>query len=339
MKTLFLAALSLSLFGPAALPAAPVGTAARFVERLAMQKIPDEGCWFSVTYVSPDRLEVGGLPPRFKTARAAGTAIYALVTREDFSALHKLSTDETWHFYAGDPIELLLLKPDGTHEIVVIGPDLLNGQQPQFTVPAGTWMAARPRRDDPSAYSLFGCTLSPGFDYGDYTPGYRDDLQKRYPACAELIAAFTRDAFLHKPTETAPVPTVNPAPATLRPTLLHNTDGPAILVSPGTELHDLVGRTGALRKTSHSLAYFVLAPGTCSGPGYLKTGEELIVILSGQGTALVDGETKPVQAGSILVCKPGVPHGLQAAFDSRLEFYAFVTPAFAPEDYILVPTK
>ena len=337
MKTRFLAVLSLSLFAPAVLPASPVGTAARLVERLAMQKIPDEGCWFSVTYVSPDRLEVGALPPRLKTARPAGTAIYALVTREDFSALHKLSTDETWHFYAGSPIELLLLKPGGTHEIVIIGPDLLIGQHPQFTVPAGTWMAARPQPDDPSAYTLFGCTLAPGFDYGDYTPGYRDDLQKRYPAGAERIAAFTRDAFLHEPRET--VPTAKPAPAAPRPALLHNTRDPAILVAPGTELRELVGRTGALRKTSQSLAYFVLAPGTRSGPGYLKTGEELIVIISGQGTALVDGEIKPVQAGSVLVCQPGVPHSLQAAPDSRLEFYAFVTPAFSPEDYVPVPAR
>jgi quercetin dioxygenase-like cupin family protein len=76
-----------------------------------------------------------------------------------------------------------------------------------------------------------------------------------------------------------------------------------------------------------------------SGPGYLKTGEELILILSGRGTALVDGQIKPVQPGSLVVCKPSVPHGLQAAADSRLEFYAFVTPAFSPEDYVLVPAK
>jgi predicted cupin superfamily sugar epimerase/quercetin dioxygenase-like cupin family protein len=301
-----------------------------------MQKIPDEGCWFSVTYVSPDRLEVGALPPRFKTARPAGTAIYALVTREDFSALHKLSTDETWHFYAGDPIELLLLNPDGHDEVVIIGPDVLAGQQPQFTVPAGVWMGARPLRDHAEAYTLFGCTLAPGFDYGDFTLGYRDDLQKKYPARAALIAELTRQSFTRKPVEPSASP---PSAESASPALFVTNDIPAITISPGTELRELVGLTGAHHNAHYSLAHFTLAPGTLSGPGYLKTGEELILILSGRGTALVDGQIKPVQPGSLVVCKPGVPHGLQAAADSRLEFYAFVTPAFTPEDYVLVPAK
>ena len=316
----------------------PTGAAAQLIAHYKMEKIPDEGCWFKVTYVSPDRIEVGGLPQRFRTSRAAGSAIYALATRTDFSALHKLTTDETWHYYVGDPIELLLLKPDGGDEMVIIGPDVLAGQHPQFTVPAGVWMGARPLRDHAEAYTLFGCTLAPGFDYGDYTPGYRDELQKKYPARHALIAALTREPFATQPivTSPAPAPTAAVAPAVARPVVLLNTDIPALPIALGTALRELVGRTGVQPSERFSLAHFTLAPGTLSGPGYLKTGEELILILSGRGTALVDGQLKQVSAGSVVVCKPGIPHGLQAAADSSLEFYAFVTPAFSPEDYVLV---
>src|SRR5690606_40153176 len=122
------------------------------------------------------------------------SAIYALVTRRDFSAMHRLAQDETWHFYLGDPIELLLLPSDGgLDEVVVLGADLAAGQQPQFTVPAGVWMGARPLRDDPEAFSLFGCTLSPGFADRDYEPGERVALQAAHPAHAALIAALTRE--------------------------------------------------------------------------------------------------------------------------------------------------
>ena len=126
--------------------AAPVGAAAKLIEQLKMEKIPVEGCWFAVTYTSTIKLAGDALPERYGSPRPAGGAIYALVTREDFSGMHRLKTDEIWHFYAGDPIELLLLQPDGRSEVVSLGSDVLAGQQPQFTVPAGAWMGARPAR-------------------------------------------------------------------------------------------------------------------------------------------------------------------------------------------------
>jgi predicted cupin superfamily sugar epimerase/quercetin dioxygenase-like cupin family protein len=311
------------------LPAAPAGPAAELIAHYQMAKIPHEGCWFAVTYVSADRLAPGALPARYATARVAGTAIYALVTREDFSALHRLATDEIWHHYVGDPIELFLLKPDGSAETVILGPDFKAGQHPQFTVPAGVWMAARPRRDHPEAYALFGCTLAPGFDYADYEPGHRADLQARYPAHAALIAAFTRE----EPAPTAAPPSAAPAASSAQH-LLNRADAPAVTAMPGVELRSLVGRAGLAVSEHQSLAHFTLAPGVRSGPAYLKTGRELIVILSGRGSALANGEWRPIGPGSVLVCQPGVPHGLEAASDAPLEFYAFVTPAFSPDDYV-----
>jgi hypothetical protein len=174
-------------------------TAPEIIARLRMEKIPDEGAWFAITYLSNDRIPASGLPSRYAASRLAGSAIYALVTREDFSALHRLKTDETWHFYSGDPIELLLLHPDGRDELALLGPDLLAGQHPQFTVLAGTWMGARPQAATPPAYSFFGCTLAPGFDYADFEPGYRDELVKAYPAQSSLIMDLTRTEFATRP--------------------------------------------------------------------------------------------------------------------------------------------
>lgn len=173
--------------------------APELIARLRMEKIPDEGAWFALTYVSADIIPASGLPARYGGARPAGNAIYALVTREDFSAMHRLKTDETWHFYAGDPIELLLLHPDGREELVLLGPALHAGQRFQFTVPAGTWMGARPQSDAAGAFSLFGCSMSPGFDYADFEPGYRNELEKQHPARASLIASLTRTEFATRP--------------------------------------------------------------------------------------------------------------------------------------------
>ena len=185
--------------------AEPVGPAQKLIALLGMEKIPVEGAWFKVTYGSADQLSAAALPARYGAPRMAGTAIYALVTRGDFSAMHRLRTDEIWHFYVGDPIELLLLHPEGRDEVVILGPDLAAGQRPQFTVPAGVWMGARPLPATASAYALFGCTLAPGFDYADFEPGYRDELQQAYPARRELIGQLTRADWASRPAA-APVP-------------------------------------------------------------------------------------------------------------------------------------
>lgn len=168
-------------------------TAQDLIDHYRMTRIPHEGCWFALTYRSPFELPAGALPDTFgQTSRTAGSAIYALVTREDFSAMHRLAQDELWHFYLGDPIELLLLHPDGRDDIVVLGPDIHSGQRQQFVVPAGVWMGARPLRDAPDAWSFFGCTLCPAFEEHDYKPGRREELQARHPSRADLVHALTR---------------------------------------------------------------------------------------------------------------------------------------------------
>ncbi len=165
--------------------------AQKIIHHLKMANIPHEGPWFLETHKSPDIIE-GVLATRYPETHYAYTAIYAMITDQDFSAMHKLKTDELWHFYEGGPLELLLLHPDGSGETVILGSDLLNGEHPQYLVPAGVWMGAIPMGKGEYSYSLIGNTLSPGFEYEDYTPGERDTLINEYPDFAEAITARTR---------------------------------------------------------------------------------------------------------------------------------------------------
>ena len=141
MKHLGLA-LALAVQGLAANPAAGA-TAQQLIATLKMQLIPGEGAWFAPTYLSPETIG-GEAAAHVAGSHHAYSAIYALETPKDFSALHRLATDEMWHFYGGVPIEMLLLFPDGHGESVVIGPDVLAGQKPQFLVPRGVWQGSRP---------------------------------------------------------------------------------------------------------------------------------------------------------------------------------------------------
>ena len=162
------------------------------VTRLGMRKIPHEGPWFVETHRSRARVE-GTLAARYPSERVAYTAILALMTRESFSAFHRLATDELWHFHDGAPLELLLLGAGRRGTRVVLGADVLRDRHPQYLVPRGTWMAARPIGDAADAYSLIGNTLAPGFEYEDYEAGSRATLLREYPAHEPWILALTRD--------------------------------------------------------------------------------------------------------------------------------------------------
>lgn len=147
-----------------------------------LEPLPREGGLFRRLWAGPERPD----------GRPAGSAIVMLLTAapDDFSALHRLPHDEIWHFYLGDPLEILLLAPDGTSGTAVLGPDVLGGQQVQLTVPGGTWMGARVA--DGGAWSFFGCTMAPGFVYPDYEHGEAADLIARYPHEAARITGLTR---------------------------------------------------------------------------------------------------------------------------------------------------
>jgi predicted cupin superfamily sugar epimerase len=165
-------------------------TAERIRTLLKLEPHPIEGGYFVETYQSALRIPKAGLPDDYPSDRAAGTAIYYLLTPETFSALHKLPGDEIFHFYLGDPVEMLQLKPDGTGEVTVLGHDIVGGMHPQHVVPGGVWQGSRLRAG--GSYALLGTTMSPGFDYADYETGMRASLAQLYPAHSAMIASLTR---------------------------------------------------------------------------------------------------------------------------------------------------
>ena len=151
---------------------------------------PVEGGYFVETYRSADDIPAGGLPSRYGAPRAASTAIYYLLTPDTFSAMHRLASDEIFHFYLGDPVEMLQLRPDGSHQVVVIGPNLEAGQRPQVVVPRDIWQGAR--LIPGGRYALLGTTVAPGFDYNDYETAPRPTLLATHPTAKDLILALTR---------------------------------------------------------------------------------------------------------------------------------------------------
>ncbi len=148
-----------------------------------LEPMETENVLFSQTYVSSG---IGA------DGKALSTAIVALLTDDpqSFSDMHKLPTDEIWHFYLGDAIELLLLDPNGSDEIVVLGHDVSNNEKVQFVVPAGVWMGARLRPG--GNYGLYGNTMAPGYSLADFEGGDSDDLVSQWPQHADLIHALIR---------------------------------------------------------------------------------------------------------------------------------------------------
>jgi predicted cupin superfamily sugar epimerase len=157
------------------------------VRLLALSPHP-EGGFYRETWRSPLSLaSQAGLP--HDGARAASTAIYFLLPAGTFSALHRVASDEAWHHYDGDPLDLPELDDAGAHTVTALGRDLRAGERPQHVVPAGRWQAAVPRG---GRYALCGCTVAPGFDFRDFEMPTRDALVRRFPQHAALVATLSR---------------------------------------------------------------------------------------------------------------------------------------------------
>jgi len=167
-----------------------VRSAREIIALLGLVPHPAEGGYFTETWRSSESLAVSALPARYRGARAAGTAIYYLLDESSFSAMHRLDTDEVFHFYLGDPVEMLLLEPDGGGRVIRLGPDLDAGQRPQVVVPRGVWQGSRLVAGGHVA--LLGTTTAPGFDPADFKPGDRISLISGWPKFADRITALTR---------------------------------------------------------------------------------------------------------------------------------------------------
>ena len=159
-------------------------TAEEIKKLLNLDPHPVEGGFFRRTFTSTGTIEM----PR--GMRSLGSAIYYLIEPGSFSELHVLESDEIFHFYLGDPAEMLHLYPDGSSAVFTLGSDLKAGQHVQLMVPAGVWQGMRLAGD--GRVALLGCTVTPGFNYADYRNAKYAELAAKWPEQAERIRALTR---------------------------------------------------------------------------------------------------------------------------------------------------
>jgi len=166
-----------------------------------MQPLRQEGGFYIETYRAPELLKKEVLlasakpsgkagPPGFPADRNLASTILYLLTAKTISLLHRLKSDEMFHFYLGDAVTMLQLYPDGRSELFALGHDILAGQKVQVLVPKGVWQGAFVRPG--GKFALMGCTVSPAFDENDFETGDRDTLLNQYPDLREYILKLTR---------------------------------------------------------------------------------------------------------------------------------------------------
>jgi len=167
-------------------------TPEQIIALFKLEPLPIEGGLFFQTYKSADTINQGKLPSRYPESKPFGTAIVYLLTDDpnSFSALHKLPTDEIYHFYLGDPVELLQLHTDGSSQRIILGQDLLAGQKVQHVVPRDVWQGSHLLPGGHMA--LLGTTMAPGYTDADFTGGDPHLLIPAYPQRANLIDQLTR---------------------------------------------------------------------------------------------------------------------------------------------------
>jgi len=165
-------------------------TAERIKAILNLKPLTIEGGYFSETYRADQVIPAEWRGGEYDGARRVCTAIYYLLAPGEFSEMHRVKSDEIFHFYLGDPVEMVQLWPDGATRRVLIGTDLAAGMQPQVIVPRGVWQGCRLVAGGKVA--LLGCTVSPGFEYADYESGKREELVRGWPEEREGIEGLTR---------------------------------------------------------------------------------------------------------------------------------------------------
>ena len=154
----------------------------------ALELLPHpEGGWYRETWRAAETIPHGALPAVFGGDRSAGTCIYFLLRGGLPSRLHRIASDEIWHWYQGAPLSVHVLGDDGNCQELRLGPDPSAGQTFQAVVRAGAWFGAESQGD----WSLCGCTVSPGFDFADFELGDRTDLLARFPSHRELVERLT----------------------------------------------------------------------------------------------------------------------------------------------------
>ncbi|KPK86392.1 MAG: hypothetical protein AMJ81_01380 [Phycisphaerae bacterium SM23_33] len=156
---------------------------------LGLKPLDREGGYFRETYRCEEGVAAQALPERYGGPRCFGTAIYYLLTPQSCSRLHRLKSDEVFHFLLGDPVTMLQLHHDRSSRTLTLGQDIAAGQRLQVVVSRGVWQGCF--LNEPGRFALMGVTVAPGFDYADYEDGDRDALVGDYPDRRELIVRLT----------------------------------------------------------------------------------------------------------------------------------------------------
>lgn len=159
-------------------------TANQLIARYQLQAHA-EGGFYRETYRSAETIPANALPQRFNGQRHFSTAIYFLLEGNQFSAFHRIQSDESWHFYTGIGLHIYVLHPAGKGEVLKLGDDLKNDYSFQQLVPAGCWFASQPVQKN--GFSFVGCTVAPGFDFADFELADKEKLMKEYPGYEEWI--------------------------------------------------------------------------------------------------------------------------------------------------------
>jgi len=163
-------------------------TAQYWIKKLNLQKHP-EGGYFSEVYRSEEEIKKEHLPARYSGSRNYSTSIYFLLTSDEFSAFHRIKSDETWHFYSGQSVTIHMINEKGNYSSVKLGTNPESEEVFQFTIPHSTWFAASVEETD--SYALVGCTVAPGFHFDDFELGDREELLKMFPEHEKVIKEFS----------------------------------------------------------------------------------------------------------------------------------------------------
>lgn len=161
--------------------------AAEIIKHLGLARHP-EGGYYREIYRAGESIGKEELPERYTGDRAFSTAIYFMLTDDDISAFHKIRSDETWHYYAGNSLTLYQIDRSGELQTKRLGMNIANGERPQITIEKETYFGAR---INDGGFCLMGCTVAPGFDFADFEMPSRELLLQKYPQHKEIIKMLT----------------------------------------------------------------------------------------------------------------------------------------------------
>ena len=164
-------------------------TAEEIINKLGLKPHP-EGGFYKEIYKSDDFIEPSCLHNKFNDKKRFSTSIYYLLRNGDFSAFHRIKSDELWHHYAEGDILLHLLDPKSGYQTKILGNEITGNGSFQLIVPANTWFAAELFHG--SSFSLVGCTVSPGFDFDDFELADKEQLLQQFPHYSNVINRFCR---------------------------------------------------------------------------------------------------------------------------------------------------